>query len=154
MMLPLLLASTVFCAQALSPEQTAFNYFATVLVAQYYPQAKYLFLSGQSEATAPSKGPFGECFPDGEFRVFWAVYRPVAGPAVPVAYHQFPVFKRATTHSTKQLQVRLYRAFVGPGGTYTYVTVSKSGHFTDHYLLKVSDLAPGEVRVCRQAETW
>jgi hypothetical protein len=71
-----------------------------------------------------------------------------------ITYRKFPVFKRASAFNSPWLQVRVYRAFAGPEGVYTYITVSKRAHFTDHYLLKVSSSAPDRVEVCRQGEVW
>ncbi len=151
-MLCLLLASLFPLVATPSPEQTAFEYFATVLVVGQYPRAKHLYLTGRSEAQAHVKGLFAPCFPDTGFRAFWAANEATDAPAVPIAYRAFSRFKRASAFNRGGTQVRLYRAVTGLGGTYVYLAVYKMHHFTDHYLVKISDA--GEVEVCKQGEIW
>jgi hypothetical protein len=148
----LLLAALVPLASAPSPEQTAFNYFATVLVAQYYPQAKRLFLTGHSEADASLMGPFAACFPGTGFDSFWRGQQATTVTQVPIAYRGFPVFKRTSAFRAAGLQVRVHRAVAGPGGVYTHLYVYRVQHFVDHYLIKVSGTTPAVVEFCRGSE--
>lgn len=134
------------------PEQTAFNYFATVLVAQYYPHAKRLYLTGHSEAEASLTGPFAACFPGTRFAGWWRSQPAATGTPELISYRGFPVFKRTGTFRRGGLQVRIYRAVAGPGGAYTHLYVYRAQHFVDHYLLKVSNTMPVTVEVCRGSE--
>jgi hypothetical protein len=151
--MPLLfLAALVPLASAPPPEQTAFNYFATVLVAQYYPHAKRLYLTGNSEAESSLVGPFAACFPGTGFADWWRSQSAVTGAPVPIAYREFPVFKRTGAFRRGGLQVGVCRAVAGPSGTYTHVYVYRAHHFVDHYLIKISGTTPGAVEVCRSGE--
>jgi hypothetical protein len=96
----LLLASLIPLVDTPSPEQVAFDYFTTVLVAQHYAQAKHLYVMGQSEAAATSKGPFMGYFPETRLRTFWAAYAATAATPVLITYRKFPVFKRASAFNS------------------------------------------------------
>ena len=148
----LLLAALAPLVSASPPEQTAFNYFATVLVAQYYPQAKHFYLTGRSEAEASLAGRFAACFPGTGFAGWWGGPPAATGAPVPIAYRGFPVFKRTGAFHRGGLQVRIYRAIAGPGGAYTHLYVYRAQHFVNHFLLKVSDTTPAVVEVCRVSE--
>jgi hypothetical protein len=147
----LLLAALVPLASA-PPEQTAFNHFATVLVAQYYPHAKRLYLTGNSEAESSLVGPFAACFPGTGFADWWRSQSAVTGAPVPIAYRGFSVFKRTGAFRRGGLHVRVYRAVAGPSGTYTHVSVYRAQHFVHHYLIEVSGTTPAAVEVCRSGE--
>jgi hypothetical protein len=148
----LLLAVLVPLTSVTPPEQTAFDYFATVLVAQYYPQAKRLYLTGHSQADASLAGPFAACFPGTGFETFWRGRSTTTGAPVPIAYRGFPVFKRTGVFRRGGLQVRVHRAVTGPDGAYTHLYVYRAQHFVDHYLIKVSGTTPAVVEVCRGSE--
>jgi hypothetical protein len=153
-MLRFFLASLAPLVSAPSPEQAAFDYFATVLVAQYYPR-KHLYVTGHTEASAHVGGLFGNCFPAiTEFPAFWSGHRETAAASVPIAYRGFAAFKPASVFNRRGVQVKLYRAVAGPGGVYVNLKVWRRNHFTDHYLFKISGPAPGGVEVCRQGEIW
>jgi hypothetical protein len=145
----LLLAALVTLQSAPSPEQVAFNYFATVLVTQYYPRAKRLYLTGQSEADMSLTGPFAACFPGTGFESFWRSQQATTVASVPIAYQRFSVFKRTSAWRTGGLQVRIHRAVTGPGGVYTHLYVYRAQHFIDYYLIKVSATTPTVVEFCR-----
>jgi|GEM_PF-5106136 len=136
-----------------SPEQTAFNYFASRLVAQYYPLAKHLYLTGHSEAEASLVGPFAACFPGTGFDSFWRGQQAITMSPVPIVYREFPVFKRTNAFRTGGLQVRVQRAVSGPSGTFVHLYVYRPQHFVDHYLIKVSAATSAVVDICRGSET-
>ena len=154
-MLCFFLASLAPFVSAPSPEQAAFDYFATVLVAQHYPQAKHLYLTKHTEASAHIGGLFGSCFPTTtEFPAFWSGHREMAAVSVPIAYRGFAAFKHTSVFNRRGLQVQVYRAVAGPGGVYVNLKVWRRNHFTDHYLFKISGPAPKGMEVCRQNEIW
>ncbi len=148
----LLLATLFSIASPPPPEQTAFNYFATVLVARYYPTAKHLYFPGHSEPTASLAGPFAACFPGTGFDALWGEQPTSTGAPVPITTSGFPLFKRTGFLRRGGLQVRMYRAVAGPGGVYTNLYVYRAQHFVDHYLIKVSGSTPAVVEVCRASE--
>jgi hypothetical protein len=148
----LFMAVLVPLASTPPPEQTAFNYFATVLVAQYYPQAKHLYLTGHSETDASLVGPFADCFPGAGVDAFWRSQPATTGAPVPIAYRGFPVFKHTGMLRRGGLQVRIHRAVAGPDGVYTHLSVYRVQRFVDHYLIKVSGTTPAVVEVCRGSE--
>ena len=134
------------------PEQTAFNYFATVLVARYYPTAKHLYVPGHSEPDASLAGPFAACFPGTGFEALWGTQLVSTGAPVPIATSGFPCFRRTGLLRRGGLQVRVYRAVTGPGGVYTNLYVYWAQHFVDHYVIKISGSTPAVVEVCRASE--
>jgi hypothetical protein len=148
----LLLAALLPFASPPPPEQTAFNYFAAVLVARYYPTAKHLYFPGHSEPDASLAGPFAACFPGTGFDAWWGGQPASTGAPVPIATSGFPRFKRTGWWRRGGLQVRLYRAVTGPGGVYTHLYVYRAQHFVDHYVIKVSGSTPAAVEVCRASE--
>lgn len=151
--MPFTLLTALFpLASGPPPEQTAFNYFATVLVAQYYPQAKHLYLTGRSETDVSLRGPFAACFPETGFDTFWSGQQATTGATVAINYRGFPVFKRTGVFRNSGLQVRVHRAVAGPGGVYTYLYVYRMHHFADHYLIKISGTTPAVTEVCRGSE--
>jgi hypothetical protein len=148
----LFLASMLASVNPPSPEQTAFNYFASEIVAKQYSQVSHLYLTGQSEAEATIKGPFRECFAGTDFQSFWYGQHSTVAAAVPITYRGFPAFKKAAASGNGRLQVRIYRAVASSDGFYTYISVYKIHHFVDHYLIKVSGVNSEVVEVCRKSE--
>ena len=148
----LLLTALLPLAAPSPPEQTAFNYFATVLVARYYPTAKRLYFPGRSEPEASLAGPFARCFPGTGFDALWGAQAVATSAPIPITTSGFPLFKRTGFWRRGGLQIRLYRAVNGPGGVYTNLYVCRAQHFVDHYVIKVSDSTPTTVEVCRASE--
>ena len=146
------LAALVALESAPLPEQTAFNYFATELVARYYPQTKHLYLTGYSEADASLRGPFRKCFSGAGFESFWQRQPTTDTTRVPIDYHGFSVFKRVNMFRKGGLQVRINRTVTGPDGSLTHLYVYRARHFVDHYLIKVSPTTPAVIEFCRGNE--
>ncbi|MCI1189156.1 hypothetical protein MON38_17165 [Hymenobacter sp. DH14] len=148
-----ILASAFSSVDTPSLEQTAFNYFASEVVAKRYPQAEHFYLTGQSEAEANISGPFWKCFPGTDFPAFWRSQHANGVAIVLIAYREFSLFKKSAVSKKGRLQVRIYRAVVGSdGASYTYIKVYKIHHFVDHYLIKIMGANNEIVDVCQENE--
>lgn len=126
-------------AQQINYEQTVFNYFATEIFTQNYPNAKRIYYSGQTESERSIAGPFAKCFEsDSNFSQFYYQQKKSESKKLTIESGTFHHFKKIAKTKSKQLNLRIYRAVTNGEIIYVYIKVFKEKHFVDHYLIKVS----------------
>lgn len=134
-----LIAALATQAQQINFEQTAFNYFATEIFTQNYPNAKGIYYSGQTESERSIAGQFAKCFEsDSNFSQFYYEQKKSESEKLIIESGTFHQFKKTAKTKSKQLNLRIYRAVTNGEMAYVYIKVFKENHFVDHYLIKVS----------------
>lgn len=122
-----------------SPEQVAFNYFATEIINKSYPDSKAIYFSGQTEGEKSISGPFVQCFKsDTDFGEFYYQWRKSEDEKLNIESSNFSILQKSSKPKLRQLNLKIYRAVANDETVYVYIKVFKEKHFVDHYLLKIS----------------
>jgi 5,10-methylene-tetrahydrofolate dehydrogenase/methenyl tetrahydrofolate cyclohydrolase len=121
-----------------SPEQIAFNHFASEIIVKNYPDTKAIYFPGQTESEKSMAGPFARCFgSDADFSQFYYQQKKTSSEKLAIE-SEFPNLQKSSKIKSKQLNLKIYRAVTKGEIDYVYIKVFKEKHFTDHYLIKIS----------------